>query len=110
MFGPFRASAVSFSGLLWKRSWRLSAPQKRRQRHRMQTVDSNIAVLYEGLKANSMSSKKVDDLHFNFPKENEMKSKDKYTVFNKHARGYRKGVHFVPKWTKLSFRNNPENF
>lgn len=110
MFGPFRASPVNLGGLLWKRSWRLSAPQKRRQRHRMQLVDSNIDVLYEGLKANAMSAKKIEDLKTNFPRENEMKSKDKYTVFNKHARGYRKGVHFVPKWTKLSLRDNPENF
>ena len=76
----------------------------------MQLVDSNVDVLYEGLKANQMSSKKVEDLKANFPKEHEMKSKDKYTVFNKHARGYRKGAHFVPKWTKLSLRENPENF
>lgn len=110
MFGPFRASSINFSGLLWKKPWRLSAPQKRRQRHRMQNVDANIAALYEGLNANNMSAKKITDLNFNFPKEADMASKDKYTVFNKHARGYRKGVHFVPKWTKLSLRENPENF
>lgn len=76
----------------------------------MRTVDSNIEALYEGLTANGMSAKKITDLKFNFPKESEMAPRDKYTVFNKHARGYRKGVHFVPKWTKLSLRENPENF
>lgn len=110
MFGAFRGTSVNLSGLLWKKPWRLSAPQKRRQRHRMQMVDSNIEALFEGLKINNMSAKKIDDLKYNFPKENEMKSKDKYTVFNKHSRGYRKGAHFVPKWTKLSLRENPENF
>ncbi|AWU73844.1 hypothetical protein CAS74_001650 [Pichia kudriavzevii] len=110
MFGPFRATSVNFSGLLWKRPWRLSSHQKRRQRFRMRTVDSNIEALYEGLTANGMSAKKITDLKFNFPKESEMAPRDKYTVFNKHARGYRKGVHFVPKWTKLSLRENPENF
>lgn len=110
MFGPFRATSVNLSGLLWKKPWRLSAPQKRRQRHRLQTVDANIEALYEGLKANGMASKKVSDLMYNFPKESEMAPKDKYTVFNKHARGYRKGAHFVPKWTKLSLRSNPDNY
>lgn len=110
MFGAFRATASTFSGLLWKKPWRLSAPQKRRQRQRMQLVDSNIEVLYNGLLGNEMSAKKITDLQFNFPKEKDMLAKDKYTVFNKHARGYRKGVHFVPKWTKLSLRENPENF
>jgi len=37
------------------------------------------------------------------PKEHEMLPKDKYTVFSPHARGYRKGVHKVPKWTRVSF-------
>lgn len=110
MIGAFKSTLVNLSGLLWKRSWRLSAPQKRRQRFRMKTVDANIEALYTGLVENGMKSKKVFDLMANFPKEKDMLPKDKYTVFNKHARGYRKGVHFVPKWTKLSLRNNPENF
>lgn len=110
MFGAFRQTGVQLGGLLWKRPWRLSSPQKRRQRQRLQLVDSNIENLFIGLKENGFSAKKVTDLNDNFPKESEMASKDKYTVFNKHSRGYRKGVHFVPKWTKLSLRNNPENF
>lgn len=110
MLGAFRSTFVTMSGLLWKKPWRLSPPQKRRQRSRMQMVDSNIEALYQGLVGNNMKSKKVFDLMENFPKEKDMLPKDKYTVFNKHARGYRKGVHFVPKWTKLSMRNNPENF
>lgn len=36
------------------------------------------------------------------PKEHEMPPKDKYTVFSPHARGYRKGIHKVPKWTRVS--------
>jgi hypothetical protein len=35
------------------------------------------------------------------PKEHEMPAKDKYTVFSPHARGYRKGIHKVPKWTRV---------
>ena len=35
------------------------------------------------------------------PKEHEMVPKDKYTVFSSTARGYRKGIHKVPKWTRV---------
>ena len=35
------------------------------------------------------------------PKEHEMDPKDKYTVFSPHHRGYRKGAHKVPKWTRV---------
>ena len=35
------------------------------------------------------------------PKEHEMPPKDKYTVFSSTARGYRKGIHKVPKWTRV---------
>lgn len=36
------------------------------------------------------------------PKEHEMRAKDKYTVFNRSSRGFRKGVHKVPKFTRVS--------
>ncbi|VEU22638.1 DEKNAAC103707 [Brettanomyces naardenensis] len=110
MIGPFRATLVDLGGLLWKRPWRLSSTQKFRQRKRMQRVDSNIENLFSGLQANGLKTHKIDQLKYQFPKEADMDPKDKYTVFNKHAKGYRKAAHFVPKWTKLSLRNNPDNF
>ena len=36
------------------------------------------------------------------PKEHEMPARDKYTVFSPHEKGYRKGIHKVPKWTRVS--------
>lgn len=39
-----------------------------------------------------------------------MPAKDKYTVFTPNAVGYRKGIHKVPKWTRVrvaSLRANP---
>jgi hypothetical protein len=55
-----------------------------------------------------------------------MPAKDKYTVFSRHDRGYRKGIHKVPKftrvrprrllldfysyWTQLTLRVNPKGF
>ncbi|QPG73762.1 hypothetical protein FOA43_001076 [Brettanomyces nanus] len=110
MLGPFRSTLVNLGGLLWKRPWRLSSTQKYRQRKRMQQVDANIENLFQGLKANSMKTRKVNQLKYDFPKEKDMEAKDKYTVFNKHSRGYRKAAHFVPKWTKLSLRDNPKHF
>lgn len=43
------------------------------------------------------------------PKEHEMPPRDKYTVFSAKAVGYRKGIHKVPKWTRvlLSFSLYP---
>lgn len=110
MLGAFRSTTQAMSGLLWKRSWRLSPAQKYRQRKRMQLVDSNVNNLFEGLKTFGQQTKRITNYMENVPKESEMLPKDKYTVFNKHSRGYRKSVHHVPKWTKLSFRENPDNF
>lgn len=36
------------------------------------------------------------------PKEHEMLPKDKYTTFAAKSVGYRKGVHKVPKFTRVS--------
>lgn len=44
------------------------------------------------------------------PTEVEMLPKDKYTIFDRKVRGYRKGLHKLPKWTRLSQRVNPPGF
>lgn len=44
------------------------------------------------------------------PTEAEMLPRDKYTMFDRKAKGYRKGVHKLPKWTRLSQRVNPPGF
>ncbi|CAK4030343.1 54S ribosomal L31, mitochondrial [Lecanosticta acicola] len=44
------------------------------------------------------------------PTEQEMLPKDKYSMFDKKVRGYRKGVHKLPKWTRVSQRLNPPGF
>jgi hypothetical protein len=43
----------------------------------------------------------LQDKALELPKEHEMPAKDKYTVFSPHERGYRKGIHKVPKWTRV---------
>ncbi|AMD21787.1 HFL069Cp [Eremothecium sinecaudum] len=133
MFGPFKASQPLLGGLLWKIPWRLSAPRKQRQRKRLKAVDNVISQLNLGLYMKKAleedPSKTFKDVFTKkkvvvndvgvlkqlndpsiFPSEAQMSSKDKYTVFSKHSRGYRKGIHKVPKWTKVSHRVNPDNF
>jgi hypothetical protein len=44
------------------------------------------------------------------PTEQEMLPRDKYSMFDRKARGYRKGVHKLPKWTRVSQRLNPPGF
>ncbi|PNS17911.1 hypothetical protein CAC42_3870 [Sphaceloma murrayae] len=44
------------------------------------------------------------------PREEEMVPRDKYTMFARYERGYRKGVHKLPKWTRVSQRLNPPGF
>ncbi|EJD06004.1 60s ribosomal protein l31 [Fomitiporia mediterranea MF3/22] len=105
MLGPFRASHVSFSGLLWKTPWKLSVTRKANQRKRLKQVDSVIeAVRASGVKCAAL------DKALELPKEHEMPARDKYTVFSAWDKGYRKGVHKVPKFTRLTLRTNPKGF
>ncbi len=88
----------------------MSKHQKYRHRKRMQSVDEVIKTLYQGLKQTGQSNPKIERFYFNYPKESQMDPFDKYFVYNKYSKGYRKGVHKVPKFTKLSLRENPKYF
>jgi len=95
----------TLSGLLWKIPWRLSDPRKKRQRFRLKQVDSVI----EAIRESGVQCKSLDHA-LELPKEHEMPPKDKYTVFSPKSRGYRKGIHKVPKWTRITQRTNPRGF
>ncbi|KAL9531696.1 hypothetical protein SMMN14_04254 [Sphaerulina musiva] len=202
MFGPFKPSAQLSVGLLWKIPWRLSSPQKQRQRQRLRHVDNVVAVLDNALRkqtallsqtpletketvsanetpdlsesigtatsdelsttaegqrllANSSpkskavserrhgkgpklgdwvpaanpvgvpvpgkmllrdvvretgTTKLLERWKAEMPTEAEMLPRDKYSIFDKKVRGYRKGVHKLPKWTRVSQRLNPPGF
>ncbi|KAL8808734.1 MAG: hypothetical protein Q9200_004073 [Gallowayella weberi] len=110
MFGPFRATSPLSGGLLWKIPFRLSPPQKARQRKRLRCVDTVISVLDTALKKQGSSVKEVERWKAEMPREEEMRPKDKYTVFDRKEKRYRKGVHKVPKWTRVSQRLNPPGF
>ncbi|TFK26424.1 mitochondrial 54S ribosomal protein YmL31 [Coprinopsis marcescibilis] len=105
MFGAFRPTSVTASGLLWKTPWKLSVTRKANQRARLKKVDSVIeAVRVSGVQCGALTRA------LELPKEHEMPAKDKYTIFSPTAKGYRKGIHKVPKFTRLTLRTNPKGF
>ncbi|WWD19654.1 hypothetical protein CI109_104116 [Kwoniella shandongensis] len=105
MFGAFKPTSFVSGGLLWKSPWRLSPTRKANQRKRLRQVDSVISAVAEsGVTTRSL----VKALEL--PTEEEMDPKNKYTTFSKYHKGYRKSSHFVPKWTRLTLRQNPKGF
>ncbi|KAI4171930.1 MAG: hypothetical protein LQ346_008683 [Caloplaca aetnensis] len=110
MFGPFKPTAPLSSGLLWKIPWRLSSMQKARQRKRLRAVDTVVAVVDTALKKQGSSTKEVERWKAGMPREEEMRPKDKYTIFDRKEKRYRKGIHKLPKWTRVSQRINPPGF
>ncbi|KAK7205485.1 mitochondrial ribosomal protein-like protein subunit L31 [Myxozyma melibiosi] len=110
MFGPFKPSNVLFGGLLWKIPWRMSQNQKYRQRRRLRAVDNVIATVDQALKAKGMTTKYLERMKAEVPRESEMLPKDKYTMFTRKMKGYRIGLHRVDKWTRRTLRVNPKGF
>jgi len=110
MFGPFRLTSPLSGGLLWKIPWRLSRHQKARQRARLRHVDHVVATVDNALKKKGVQTKAVERWKAEMPTEEEMLPKDKYTIFDRKAGGYRKGVHKLPKWTRVSQRLNPPGY
>ncbi|CAO1618025.1 unnamed protein product [Parajaminaea phylloscopi] len=105
MFGAFKPSSVAMGGLLWKNPWRLSSPRKMRVRERLRDVDQVIAtVAASGIQCRALTRA------LELPTEAEMDPRDKYSTFDKKGRGFRKSVHKVPKWTRLTLRTNPKGF
>ncbi|KAI9926407.1 hypothetical protein ASPWEDRAFT_54684 [Aspergillus wentii DTO 134E9] len=106
----FKPSSPLFSGLLWKIPWRISQPQKARQRKRLRSVDRVIDTVSAALQRNGQSTHSVERWFTEMPREEEMLPKDKYTIFDKKEKKYRKGIHKLPKWTRVSQRVNPPGF
>jgi len=105
MFGAFRASSIAASGLLWKNPYRMSTTRKARVRQRLRSQDAVVeAVQASGVELHSLAKALA------LPKENEMQAKDKYTVFSRRSRGYRKSLHKVPKFTRIIQRTNPAGY
>lgn len=74
--------------------WRLSPPQKARQRGRLRRIDNVVATVDKALaRAGVNGTVKLDRWKDEMPTEPEMFARDKYTVFGRYERGYRKGIH-----------------
>ncbi|KAJ1994667.1 hypothetical protein H4R33_000184 [Dimargaris cristalligena] len=106
MFGAFRTSFTALSGRAWHIPARLSPTRKANVRKRLRAADEVIDVLSQtGVTCKVLERFKA------MPKESEMLSRDKYTVFSRKHTHYRKGIHRVPKFTRVALpRTTPEGF
>lgn len=73
--------------------WRISQPQKARQRKRLRSVDNVVDTISAALARNGLKARSVDRWYREMPREEEMLPKDKYTLFDKKEKTYRKGIH-----------------
>lgn len=77
----------------------MSVPQKYRHRKRMQRVDRIVDTVEAALEKNGFAPiQALTRWKEEMPTEAEMPAKDKYTIFDRKARGYRKGVHSEWSW------------
>lgn len=67
--------------------------QKARQRKRLRAVDTVVAVVDKALAAKGLTTKTLERWKTEMPTEQEMLPKDKYTIFDKKEKKYRKGIH-----------------
>src|SRR5215469_14652817 len=99
--------------------WRLSRPQKARQRARLRRVDKVVAILDNALQKQGLKMNSLERWKKEMPTEAEMLPKDKYTIFDRKEKRYRKGIHSelaridlnnvpnaddiveLPKWTRV---------
>lgn len=79
----------------WNRKipWRLSPTQKARQRKRLRAVDLVIETVSNALAKKGETLKSLDRWKAEMPTEAQMLPKDKYTMFDRKAKRYRKGIH-----------------
>ncbi|KPM36261.1 hypothetical protein AK830_g10315 [Neonectria ditissima] len=101
MFGPFRITNPLSGGLLWKIPWRMSKFQKRRHRMRLRAVDSVVATVDAALAKNGQTLEALERWKAEMPTEEEMLPKDKYTMFDRYSKRYRKGIHSTFKLWEL---------
>ena len=73
--------------------WRLSKHQKARQRQRLRAVDAVVATVDKALTKQGVTTKSVERWKAEMPTEQEMLPKDKYSLFDRKEKKYRKGIH-----------------
>lgn len=103
MFGPFRITNPLRGGLLWKLPYRMSKFQKRRHRERLRHVDGVVDTLDKALARVGKVLPAVERWKAEMPREEEMRPKDKYTMFDRKEKKYRKGIHSMSSFFYSSF-------
>lgn len=71
----------------------MSSMQKYRHRQRLRRVDRIVACVDNALAKQGMVAAAVERWKLEMPTEAEMEPRDKYTLFDRNAKKYRKGVH-----------------
>jgi hypothetical protein len=97
-FFPFRSGPLiiyHYTQLTLTRKipYRLSPSQKARQRKRLRLVDAVISTVDKALARQGLTTKSVERWKEEMPREEEMLPKDKYSIFDRKEKTYRKGVH-----------------
>ena len=83
----------------------MSMLRRARARGRLSNVDRVIeAVKESGVQCGALTRALA------LPKQHEMHPRDKYTVFSPKSANFRKSAHKVPKWTRLTLRENPRGY
>lgn len=97
----FSLCILRLSHLHRKRPWRLSSPQKARQRKRLKLVDIVVDTVSAALQRNGIATTKaVERWYQEMPREGAMLPKDKYSIFDRKEKRYRKGIHSeYLRWT-----------
>lgn len=84
---------MQYSQSVRKIPWRLSRPQKARQRARLRHIDKVVAIVDNALQKQGLKMNSVERWKKEMPTEAEMLPKDKYTIFDRKEKRYRKGIH-----------------
>lgn len=87
--------SLSFANALNRKTpWRLSSPQKSRQRKRLRLIDNVVETVGNAMRRNGgITTKALERWYKEMPREEEMLPKDKYTIFDRKEKKYRKGIH-----------------
>jgi hypothetical protein len=79
----------------------MSSMQKYRHRQRLRRVDRLVECVDNALAKQGMTAAAVERWKMEMPTEDEMEPRDKYTLFDRNAKKYRKGVH--SEWPYFPF-------
>ncbi|PVV05078.1 hypothetical protein BB560_000409 [Smittium megazygosporum] len=104
--GAFRGSFASFSGRAWNFPAKLTKTRKANVRKRLAAADDVLQKLVDS----GVDFKWLRNAR-KLPTEKEMDPRDKYTTFSRKTKDHRKGIHRVPKFTKVPLpRTSPVGF